>query len=271
MPELPEVETSRRGISPALLGRHLSGAIVRQPQLRWAVPAALDTIVRGQPVLAVKRRAKYLLLELPDGHVMIHLGMSGRIRVAPAGTPVLKHDHVDLLLDDGRCLRLNDARRFGAVLWQPHPLETHPLLRHLGPEPLEDDFSGDWLHARSRGLRGAVKNFIMDQRTVVGVGNIYASESLFRAGIHPARPAGRISLARYRALAGCIRAVLEDALASGGTTLRDYVSPDGSPGYFTLSLDVYDKAGKACPRCAAPIRRRVIGQRASYFCAGCQR
>ncbi len=271
MPELPEVETTRRGIEPALRGRHFIGAKVRQPALRWPVPDNLARLIEQQPILAVKRRAKYLLLELPAGHVLIHLGMSGRLRVAPAGTPLRKHDHVDLLLDDGQLLRLQDPRRFGAVLWQAHPLEAHPLLAQLGPEPLGADFDGDWLYRRSRGMKSPVKNFIMDQKVVVGVGNIYASETLFLAGIHPQRPAGRISLARYQKLVRCIREVLQDALASGGTTLRDYVSPDGSPGYFSLSLRAYGRADQPCPRCGAPIRRRLIGQRASYYCADCQR
>ena len=271
MPELPEVETSRRGIAPALIGRHLTGAVVREARMRWPVPADLGARVAGQAILGVHRRAKYLLIELPAGHVLIHLGMTGRIRVAPADTPALKHDHVDLLLDSGHCLRLNDARRFGAVLWQAHPLADHPLLAGLGPEPLGADFDGTWLHRRSRGLKLAVKNFIMDQKTVVGVGNIYASESLFRAGIDPRRAAGRISLARYEALAENIRDTLNEALAAGGTTLRDYIGPDGAPGYFTQSLRVYDRQGRACPRCGEPIRRLIIGQRASYFCSGCQR
>lgn len=271
MPELPEVETSRRGIAPALQDRRFSGAVVRQPSLRWPVPVDLDLKVRDQAILAVRRRAKYLLLELPNGHVIIHLGMTGKVKVVPAETPLLKHDHIDLCLDNGQVLRLNDSRRFGAVLWQPHPLETHPLLAHLGPEPLGDQFDGDWLYTRSRGLKAAVKNFIMDQKTVVGVGNIYASESLFRAGIHPSRAAGRISLARYQHLASCIRQVLQDALERGGTTLRDYVSPDGSPGYFSLDLAVYGRTDQPCSRCDSRIQRRVIGQRASYFCPACQR
>ncbi len=271
MPELPEVETSRRGIEPALRGRRFTGAVVRQPRLRWPVPDALPALLRDQPIIGVHRRAKYLLIELPDGHLILHLGMSGRIRVAPARTPVCKHDHVDLLLDNGTLLRLNDARRFGAVLWQAHPLLAHPLLAHLGPEPLSAQFDAAWLYQRSRGLRLAVKNFIMAQKTVVGVGNIYASEALFHAGIDPRRAAGRISLARYGALVEAIRSVLTEAIARGGTTLRDYVSPDGSPGYFKLDLAVYDQAGKPCPRCHQPIQRCVIGQRASYFCSGCQR
>ena len=271
MPELPEVETTCRGIWPALQGRRFNGADIRQMQLRWPIPQDLSSLIEGQPILAVQRRAKYVLIQLPTGHIIIHLGMSGRLRVVPADTPLLKHDHIDLLIDSGEVLRLNDPRRFGAVLWQAGAWDEHVLLKHLGPEPLSEAFDGAWLHQRAQGLRSAVKNFIMDQKTVVGVGNIYASESLFRAGIHPRRAAGRISQARYQALAGHIKDVLDDALAAGGTTLRDYTSPDGSPGYFVQALDVYDKAGCPCSRCETPIQRAVIGQRASYFCPACQR
>lgn len=271
MPELPEVETTRRGITPALQGRHFTGAVVRESRLRWPVPAELNERLAGQAVEAVNRRAKYLLIQLAEGGLILHLGMSGRLRVLPADSPLHKHDHVDLCLDDGQVLRLNDPRRFGAVLWQPGDALEHPLLAALGPEPLSAAFDGDWLHARARGLSLACKNFIMNQRVVVGVGNIYASEALYRAGIHPRRPAGRISAARYRRLATAIREVLEAAIARGGTTLRDYVGADGAPGYFKLALDVYERGGLPCPRCAAPIRRELIGQRASYYCGSCQR
>lgn len=271
MPELPEVETTRRGIWPALENRRMLGADVRESRLRWPIPDDLSSRIEGQAIVSVQRRAKYLLIELSSGHIIVHLGMSGRLRVVPADTPLLKHDHIDLLIDNGQALRLNDPRRFGAVLWQDGPWQDHALFGHLGPEPLDDAFDGHWLRQRARGLRSAVKNFIMDQKTVVGVGNIYASESLYRAGIHPRRAAGRISLARYQNLANHIKDVLDDALAAGGTTLRDYRSPDGAPGYFVQSLDVYDKAGQPCSRCQTPISREVIGQRASYFCARCQR
>lgn len=270
MPELPEVETTRRGILPALQGRRLIGADVRESRLRWPVPEALSNLVEEQPVLDVKRRAKYLLIELPNGDIVLHLGMSGSLRVVPADTALRKHDHLDLLIDDGHALRFNDPRRFGLLLWQPHDGGVHPLLAHLGPEPLSDDFSATALYQRSRKLKGAVKNFIMDQKTVVGVGNIYASEALFRAGIDPRRAAGRVSLARYQSLVGHIREVLEDALDSGGSTLRDFLRLDGAPGYFVQSLNVYDRHNEPCTRCATPIRREVIGQRASYFCPQCQ-
>ncbi len=271
MPELPEVETTRRGILPALQGQRLLGADVRETRMRWPVPDDLSTLIENQPVIDVKRRAKYLLIELPHGDMLLHLGMSGSLRVVPADTALRKHDHVDLLIDNGQVLRFNDPRRFGLLLWQPREAGPHPLLAKLGPEPLSDAFNAQALYQRSRGLKGAVKNYIMDQKTVVGVGNIYASEALFRAGIHPRRAAGRISLSRYQALEQHIRDVLEDALDSGGSTLRDFLRPDGAPGYFVQSLKVYDRAGQPCLHCATPIRREVIGQRASYFCPQCQR
>lgn len=271
MPELPEVETTRRGIEPALLGHKLLGADVREARLRWPVPGQLSELLQDQAVIGVKRRAKYLLIELASGHLIIHLGMSGRLRVVPQATPLAKHDHIDIVIDSGEVLRLNDPRRFGAVLWHTGGLASNKLLQRLGPEPLSEQLSGAYLHERSRGLKTSIKNFIMDQQVVVGVGNIYASESLFRAGIHPRRAAGRVSLKRYEALAAHIREVLKDALDAGGTTLRDYRSPDGAPGYFVQALDVYDKAGQDCSRCGASIKREVIGQRASYFCPSCQR
>ena len=271
MPELPEVETTRLGIAPALLGTRLLGADIRQPRLRWPIPDDFSSSIENQRVLGVHRRAKYLLIELETGHIIIHLGMSGRLCVIDADTQAQKHDHIDILIDSGKILRLNDPRRFGSVLWHPGELSSHRLLGSLGPEPLSAEFKGKILHSRSRGLKLAVKNFIMDQKNVVGVGNIYASESLFRAGIDPRRAAGRVSLTRYQALEESIREVLGDALASGGTTLRDFLSPDGSPGYFVQSLDVYDKAGKPCTNCETLIKREVIGQRASYFCPTCQR
>ena len=271
MPELPEVETTRRGILPALMGRRLIGAEVREARMRWPVPDDLSTRIENQQVIDVKRRAKYLLIELPHGDVLLHLGMSGSLRVVPAETELRKHDHIDLLIDDGMVLRFNDPRRFGLLLWQARAAGPHPLLAKLGPEPLSDAFNAQALYQRSRGLKSAVKNFIMDQKTVVGVGNIYASEALFRAGRDPRRAAGRVGLGRYQALEQHIRDVLEDALDSGGSTLRDFLRPDGAPGYFVQSLKVYDRADLPCLNCATPIRREVIAQRASYFCPQCQR
>jgi formamidopyrimidine-DNA glycosylase len=273
MPELPEVETTLRGIAPYLEGSRISEVVVRHRNLRWPVPADIER-ARGRSVVRCWRRAKYILIELGGtgfSGLMIHLGMSGSLRVCdPADSP-LHHDHFDLLLDNGRCLRFNDPRRFGSLLCWDDPAEHHPLLRSLGPEPLSDGFSGDYLRCRSRGRRGAVKNFIMDGKVVVGVGNIYASESLFMAGIHPARAAGRISLARYEALASAIRSVLSHAVRRGGTTLRDFVNSEGQPGYFAQELLVYEREDGACFQCGVPIRRKIIGQRSSYYCPRCQR
>jgi len=271
MPELPEVETTRRGILSHLQGRRIAGIRVRQPRLRRPVPVAELQRAVGQRVHGVERRAKYLLLRLDRGTVIVHLGMSGSLRLVEQGTPPGPHDHLDLALDDGAVLRLRDPRRFGLVLWwEGDPLE-HPLLRDLGPEPLGDGFDGAYLYTRSRGRRVAVKPFIMDSHVVAGVGNIYANEALFRAGIDPRRPAGRISRARYGRLAGAIKAVLAQAIGSGGTTLRDFLREDGRPGYFHLELQVYGREGQPCPRCGRPIRAVVLAQRRTYFCPHCQR
>jgi formamidopyrimidine-DNA glycosylase len=271
MPELPEVETSRRGIAPHLTGRRILRLIVRERRLRWPIPLETDARLPGQTVHALRRRAKYLLLDLDDGVLLIHLGMSGSLRVLPAETPPTVHDHVDLLLDDGRVLRLRDPRRFGMLQWTPAPAEAHPLLRDLGPEPLSPAFGGAYLHRLSRGRRAPVKTFIMDSHVVVGVGNIYASESLHLAGIHPHRPAGRIAAPRYERLAAAIRSVLAAAIEQGGTSLRDFVQENGAPGYFRQSLRVYGRAGLPCPGCGEPVRQQRIGQRSSFYCPRCQR
>ena len=270
MPELPEVETTLRGIAPHLEGQTISGLLVRNPSLRWPVPPEVAR-AEGQRVILCRRRAKYLLVELQRGGLMIHLGMSGSLRVCDPGARPRKHDHVDIVMDNGHCVRFNDPRRFGALLWWDQQPEQHALLRNLGPEPLSAEFSGTHLRRLSRGRKGAVKNFIMDGHIVVGVGNIYASEALFMSGIHPARPAGRVSAARYEALAAAIRDVLAHAIRRGGTTLRDFVNSDGNPGYFAQELLVYEREGNPCFRCQTPIRRRVIGQRSSYYCHRCQR
>ncbi len=269
MPELPEVETTRRGIAPALIGHRIQRAVVRQPSLRWPVPADLDRHVAGQRVRDVGRRAKYLLIRLDQGSVLMHLGMSGRLRVLPPDSAVERHDHLDLVMETGQLLRLHDPRRFGAVLWAPQ--HEHPLLTGLGPEPLSDAFDGAHLHARCRGRRAAIKVLLMDARIVVGVGNIYASEALFRAGIDPRRAGGRISAARFDALAQAVRAVLSEAVERGGTTLRDYTAPDGAPGWFRLQLAVYERQGKPCTHCGTAIRRVLSAQRSTYFCPHCQR
>lgn len=271
MPELPEVETTLRGIAPSLEGARIARLLVRERRLRYPLPEGTEGEVEGQRILGLRRRGKYLLLALERGTLLIHLGMSGSLRLVPTDTPAGRHDHLDLRLEGGRCLRLRDPRRFGSFLWTPDPPEQHRLLRHLGPEPLERGFDGDYLYATSRGRRAAVKAFVMDARVVVGVGNIYANESLFLAGIHPARPCARVGLARYRRLALVIKAVLNSAIAQGGTTLRDYVQEDGNPGYFALSLKVYGRTGEPCPGCGGPLRQARIGQRSSFFCPHCQR
>jgi formamidopyrimidine-DNA glycosylase len=271
MPELPEVETTLRGIAPFLNGRRIQSLTVRQRRLRYPVEAGTEQRVEGQRILGLRRRGKYLLLDLDLGGLLIHLGMSGSLRVLPRYTPPGPHDHVDLTVDDGRCLRLHDPRRFGIFLWTPDPPEEHQLIARLGPEPLGPDFDGTYLYAVSRGRRTAVKPFLMDSRLVVGVGNIYANESLYAAGIHPGRPCGRISANRYERLAGAIRAILRKAIAVGGTSLRDFVREDGRPGYFAQELKVYGREGQPCPGCGSPIRQRRIGQRSSFFCPSCQK
>lgn len=271
MPELPEVETTLRGIEPALAGCRIEQLIVRNASLRWPVTSEVLQAT-GRKVTGCWRRAKYLLIDLDDsGGLLIHLGMSGSLRVCCAGDEPRKHDHFDLVLDSGKQVRFNDPRRFGVLAWWDPPAQEHPLLCHLGPEPLTEHFSGTHLWTRSRGRKGAVKNFIMDGKIVVGVGNIYASEALFMAGIHPQRAAGRISATRYEALAQAIRDVLSRAIRRGGTTLRDFLDSDGNPGYFAQELLVYEREGKPCFRCGSALKRKVIGQRSSYYCPRCQR
>ncbi|MBC6942595.1 MAG: bifunctional DNA-formamidopyrimidine glycosylase/DNA-(apurinic or apyrimidinic site) lyase [Xanthomonadales bacterium] len=270
MPELPEVETTRRGLLPHLVGRRVRAVVVRQPQLRWPIAAELVAQLPGQRIEAVERRAKYLLVHTRVGSALLHLGMSGSLRIVPERTPPGPHDHVDWRLDDRHLLRLTDPRRFGCELWQL-PGTLHPLLRRLGPEPLGDGFDGDHLWQRARGRGAAVKTFIMDQSVVVGVGNIYASEALFEAGIDPRRAAGRVARERYRRLAQTIRRVLARAIERGGTTLRDFIAPDGARGYFEQELAVYGRAGEPCRACGTAIAQAVLGQRATYWCPRCQR
>jgi formamidopyrimidine-DNA glycosylase len=269
MPELPEVETTRRGIEPHLTGRTIERLVCRVPRLRWPLPGEAVSLA-GQQVVAVERRAKYLLLRCGDGTLILHLGMSGHLHLVVAGTPPQLHDHVDLVFTDGTALRFNDSRRFGALLWTPDDPHLHPLLVELGPEPFAAVMDGDYLHRRSRGCQGAIKPFIMDQQVVVGVGNIYASEALFRAGIDPRRAAGSISRARYERLAEAIREVLTEAIAAGGTTIRDFTDAGGKPGYFRLQLKVYGREGEACPACGRPIVQERLGGRSTYFCRKCQ-
>lgn len=270
MPELPEVETTRRGIAPHILGHQVTALILRQSKLRWPIPLELSDQLPGQSVLTVERRAKYLLLGLSRGTLLLHLGMSGSLRVLYGRQAPGPHDHFDL--EFGACsLRYRDPRRFGALLWTGEDAKQHPLLAQLGPEPLSNEFSAQHLYQHAHGRSTAVKNFIMDGRVVVGVGNIYANESLFLSGIHPQRPCGRISLDRYRRLVLDIQQVLNSAIEQGGTTLRDFHNQEGNPGYFAQRLLVYGKSGNPCPGCGSPIRQKRIGQRSSFYCINCQR
>ncbi len=269
MPELPEVETISRGIAPLIAGKRIVATVVRNPRLRW--PVDIPESVLGQRIVTVCRRAKYLLLHLETGCLILHLGMSGSLRIVPEATKPGKHDHVDLKLDDGRLLRLNDPRRFGSLHWHEGAPETHWLLAKLGIEPLADTFTGTYLKKQARGRRLAVKSFIMDGRIVVGIGNIYANEALFRAGIRPSIRAGRVTATGYDNLVFAIRKVLQEAIRMGGTTLRDFVNQDGNPGYFKQLLYVYDRAGRPCRRCTAPIKVLKSAQRTTYFCPKCQR
>ena len=275
MPELPEVETTRRGIAPYLIGRRVLGVTLRRSDLRWPIPAAISELLPGQRIDAVERRAKYLLLHTELGSALLHLGMSGMLRVLPPDAPVGKHDHVDITLERtatqaDRILRFTDPRRFGCLLWQA-PGEIHPLLANLGPEPLTDAFDGDLLWHLSRSRTAAVKLFLMDNTVVVGVGNIYASEALFAAGIDPRRAAGSVSRVRYARLAAEVKRILAWAIERGGTTLRDFLNPDGAPGYFFRELNVYGRAGEPCHVCGTPIRQVMLGQRSTFWCPHCQR
>lgn len=302
MPELPEVETTRRGLAPHLEGRRIVGVTLRRPDLRWPIPREIEALLPSRKITAIRRRAKYLLMDTDAGSALWHLGMSGSMRVLPVETPVQAHDHVDLLIGDDegslraptpalprvrgreqsgrervkdasqgmRVLRFNDPRRFGCLLWQA-PGETHELLRDLGPEPLSDDFSGELLFERSRGRKAPVKAFLMDQKIVVGVGNIYAAEALFAAGVSPLRAAGKVSRERYEAIATEIRRILAYAIRRGGTTLRDFLSPDGAPGYFEQELSAYGRGGEPCPRCGRPLKQAMLAQRATVWCGHCQR
>jgi formamidopyrimidine-DNA glycosylase len=271
MPELPEVETVRRGIEPHVVGRTIERVVVRDRRLRWPIARGFERQLAGRRIRAVDRRGKYLLLGLDGGRVVLHLGMTGRLSLIAPGLPVQKHDHLDLVLSGDLALRFTDPRRFGAALWWPASQPHHVLIRHLGPEPLTGDFNADGLARLARKRSAPVKNFLMDGRVVVGVGNIYAVEALFRAGIRPKRPAGRVTRAEFGKLVEAVRAVLNDAIAAGGTTFRDFRDSSGEPGYFVQKLFVYDRAGQPCRKCRAPIKRLVIGQRSSYYCPKCQK
>ena len=270
MPELPEVETTRRGIQPYIENKIVTQVVVRQPRLRWPVP---DTIhdLEGQIVESVHRRGKYILLESAHGTAILHLGMSGSLRVLDENVPAEKHDHVDIIINNGKLIRLRDPRRFGALLWTTKNPLKHKLICSLGPEPLGKDFNADYLYQASRGRSVSIKQFIMNGHIVVGVGNIYACESLFMAGISPKRAAGKVSKKRYQTLVKAIKEVLAKAIEQGGTTLKDFTQVEGNPGYFQQQLYVYGRAGEACPNCKAGIKQIKQGQRSTFYCATCQR
>ncbi len=271
MPELPEVETTRRGVAPVLEGGRIAAVQVRERRLRWPLPPGFAAELEGSRILTVGRRGKYLLIGTDAGTLLLHLGMSGSLRIVTAAAAPGPHDHVDVLLRSGRCARFNDPRRFGSLhLVHGDPL-AHPLLRALGPEPLTSAFDAAYLHARTRRRRVAVKQLLMNSAIVVGVGNIYASEALFHAGVAPGRAAGRLSHAATARIVAAVKRVLRAAIRSGGTTLRDYVNADGDPGYFRQKLYVYERAGEPCRRCGTPIRQRRQGQRSTYWCPTCQR
>jgi len=269
MPELPEVETTRCGLAPHLANRHITQVIVRCARLRWPIPDHIQQTLPGQPILGITRRAKYLLLHTPVGSVLLHLGMSGSLRIVSSETPLRAHDHIDIGLDNGQCLRFNDPRRFGSVLWQA-PGQIHPLLSPLGIEPLDEGFNADYLYQRSRQRNTVVKAFVMDQRIVAGIGNIYAAESLFVAGIHPLRAASQVTQERYQRLVNAIKTILISAIAKGGTTLRDFSQPDGTPGYFRQELWVYGRQGRPCFQCGRKLEHTRTHQRSVVWCRHCQ-
>lgn len=271
MPELPEVETTKKGITPYVVGETVSNIIIRERNLRWPIPASLKLSLKNQLIRKLRRRAKYLLFYTDKGCMILHLGMSGNLRVLDNTIPHEKHDHVDIVFESGHLLRFHDPRKFGSILWtKDDPLE-HKLLNHLGPEPLSEEFNVDYIFAKSRKRTQAIKTFIMDSRMVVGVGNIYASEALFRAEIKPTKKAGSVSKARYERLVSEIKNVLSQAIEKGGTTLRDFYNGDGKPGYFSQELNVYGREGEPCKKCKKKIKMIRLGQRSTFFCSHCQK
>jgi len=271
MPELPEVETTRQGLAPIVVGRRVTAVHVYDRRLRWSVPSALPKRLVGRRIDALDRRSKYLLFRAASDTLLVHFGMTGSLRAFSDPPPRQLHDHVDILLDSGVTLRYRDPRRFGAMLWVPAPVEAHPLLASLGPEPFDPECDATYLHGAVRGRTAAIKLALMDNHLIVGVGNIYASESLFRARIRPTTQANRVSKARLGRLVAEVRATLTDAIAKGGSTLRDYVDSRGEPGYFQLGYAVYGRAGLPCKVCGAAIRQIRQGGRATCFCPNCQR
>jgi len=270
MPELPEVETTRLGLAPQLLGHRITAVILRRQDLRWPIPREIVKSLQGKKILDLRRRAKYLLLDVPSGSALLHLGMSGCLRVLPKDYPLGQHDHFDIVLDSGQVVRFTDPRRFGCLLWQSLGT-THELLQHLGPEPLSPGFSGDFLYERSRNRTACVKIFLMDQSTVVGVGNIYAAEALFRAGIAPGRAAGKVSRQRYVRLTQQVKEVLTNAINSGGTMLKAFPHLNGMPSYFKQELLVYGRQGEPCYSCGQSLKGNRLGNRGTVWCAQCQR
>ncbi|MDD4913141.1 MAG: bifunctional DNA-formamidopyrimidine glycosylase/DNA-(apurinic or apyrimidinic site) lyase [Sideroxydans sp.] len=271
MPELPEVETTLRGIAPHLQGQTVSDVVIRNPQLRWPIPTALPTLLKGSVIRSLHRRAKYLLIDFDHGTLILHLGMSGSLRILPYPTQPEKHEHFDLILDSGELMRLRDPRRFGAVLWHTDDESEHPLLAHLGPEPLSSNFDANHLYQMTRSRTIAIKLAIMDSKLVVGVGNIYANEALFRAGIKPHLAAHRVSKARCETLASTIKAVLTEAIKQGGSSLRDFIHSDGSSGYFQQNYFVYGRKDEQCKACGTSIKLIKQGQRSSFYCPHCQK
>ena len=271
MPELPEVETTRRGLEPHLVGQRIKAVVIRHAGLRHPVSNELPHALPGLTILSLERRGKYLLLDCGKGWLILHLGMSGSLRILPAAAPAEKHDHFDLVLASGHCMRLRDPRRFGAILWTKAPPESHPLLTNLGVEPLTAAFDGDFLYRVSRGRRTPIKQFLMDSHIVVGVGNIYANEALFAAGISPKTAAGRIGKVRCTRLAALVKDILNRAIAAGGSTLRDFVNSAGNPGYFQQQYGVYGRTGQPCRHCGATVRQLRQGQRSTFYCPGCQK
>ncbi|MDD5180210.1 MAG: bifunctional DNA-formamidopyrimidine glycosylase/DNA-(apurinic or apyrimidinic site) lyase [Gallionellaceae bacterium] len=271
MPELPEVETTLRGLEPHLAGQRITGVTIRHPQLRWPIPRNLPELLRGQTIRSMHRRAKYLLIEFDHGTLILHLGMSGSLRILHAGTAPEAHDHFDLLFANGLLMRLRDPRRFGAVLWHDGDVSQHPLLKKLGPEPLQEDFDAEHLYQATRKRSAAIKLVIMDSRVVAGVGNIYANEALFRAGIRPQLAASKLSKPRCARLVQTIRETLREAINLGGSSLRDFVGSDGNPGYFQQHYWVYGRAGESCKKCGTLIKQARQGQRSSFYCPTCQK
>ncbi len=271
MPELPEVETSRRGIEPYLLNKKIKNIEIRQHKLRWPIPENLPELASGEIIRAVSRRAKYIYLKLDNGNIIIHLGMSGSLRICTDKTAPEKHDHIDIQVSNNKILRLRDPRKFGCVLWTASDINEHKLIKSLGPEPLADDFNAEYIHKKAHKRQCSIKALIMNSHIVVGVGNIYASESLFKAGINPKRKAGNISLVRYEKLVNAIKATLLESIEQGGTTLKDFTSEDGQPGYFAQKLLVYGKTGDDCSVCSQPIKQFTQQQRSTFYCSQCQR